>query len=265
MTRSKIMIGLCCGLCLFFGAAEAGLRDALKGQLGGGQPAGERAAAGQSSRAPATENSAVAALSTNQIVAGLKEGLSVGVQRAIEILGAEGGFLNDPEVRIPLPESLQTVESGLRMAGQGALADEFIATMNHAAEQAAPEALSILGDAVTAMSFDDARRILTGPENAATTYFRERSGAQLEEALLPIVEQATDSTGVTSAYKALVSQAGGIAQRFLGGDQLDLDRYVTTGALDGLFIKLAKEEAAIRNDPVQRTTDLLESVFGALK
>lgn len=268
MNRINMIKASFLGLCLACGVAEGGLRDTLKeardGFSGSAGDAGPGAQAASDETAQSSGNSAVAALSSNQIIAGLKEGLSVGVRRAVETLGTEDGFLKDPQVRIPLPDTLQKLEGGLRLAGQGALADEFIATMNHAAEQAVPQAASILADAVTAMSFEDARRILTGPEDAATRYFREHSWEQLEAALLPIVQQATAETGVTAAYKSLMSQAGGITQRFLSDDQLDLDRYVTTEALDGLFTKVAAEEAAIRNDPVERTTDLLQQVFGAL-
>ncbi|MCB1759999.1 MAG: DUF4197 domain-containing protein [Gammaproteobacteria bacterium] len=204
----------------------------------------------------------VAALSQTEMVSGLKEALSVGVERAIKLLGRDGGFLNDKSVRIPLPGVLGRVEDGLRMAGQGALADEFIGTMNRAAERAVPEAASIFGDTIRGMTLKDAQGILQGPDDAATRYFRQQSGERLTQALRPIVEQATAGAGVTSAYKRMIGKAGFLAT-LIDQQQLDLDSYVTDKALDGLFLKLAAEEKLIRENPLARSTDLLQKVFSA--
>ena len=212
----------------------------------------------------AVADSGAASLTGSEITAGLKEALGVGVERAINLLGQDGGFLDDAAVRIPMPESLQTVEKGLRAAGQDSMADEFVATMNHAAEQAVPETASIFADTIKQMSVDDARQILEGPDDAATEYFRDHNQARLSEAILPIVEEATAKTGVTSAYKEMVGGMGFLNQ-FTTPDSLDLDQYVTQKTLDGLFLKLAEEERLIREDPVARSTDLLEKVFGSVK
>ncbi|MET0024894.1 MAG: DUF4197 domain-containing protein [Sedimenticola sp.] len=203
------------------------------------------------------------ALSNEQIVQGLKEALQVGARKAIELLGREGGFLNDGEVRIPLPDTLETVAKGLRAVGQDRLVDDFIETMNRAAEQAVPETLDIFADTIQKMSLSDARGILEGGDTAATDYFRDKSGDRLNQVIAPIVRQATARAGVTSAYKALIGEVG-----FLGAyvdmDTLDLDNYVTARAMDGLFLKLAREEQLIRKDPVARTSDILKTVFGSL-
>lgn len=200
-------------------------------------------------------------LSQQEMTGGLKEALSVGVERAINLLGQNGGFLNDSTVKIPLPGMLEKIEGGLRAAGQGELADEFIGTMNHAAERAVPEAASIFGDAINSMTLQDAQGILQGADDSATQYFRKNSGEQLAQAISPIVKQATEQAGVTSAYKNMVGKAG-----FLGGmvdsSSLDLDTYVTDKTLDGLFLKLAAEEKQIRSNPLARSTDLLKKVFG---
>ncbi|MCB1858555.1 MAG: DUF4197 domain-containing protein [Gammaproteobacteria bacterium] len=199
-------------------------------------------------------------LSEPEMVAGLKEALSVGSQRAIKLLGTKGGFLNDHSVRIPLPNALQQVEKGLRVIGQGAVADEFIATMNHAAERAVPATASIFGNTIKKMTLKDAQGIIRGADDAATRYFRNQSGEQLTQAILPIVKQATEKVGVTSAYKNMVNKAG-----FLGGlvdgQNLDLDSYITEKTLDGLFLKLANEEKLIRQNPMARSTELLQKVF----
>ena len=207
-------------------------------------------------------STAVAGLSQTEMVSGLKEALGVGAKRAIELLGRNGGFLDDSSVRIPLPSVLGKVEGGLRAMGQGALADEFIGTMNRAAERAVPQTAAIFSDAIRNMTLEDAQGILTGPDDAATRYFRAQSGDRLAQALRPIVERTTASTGVTSAYKNMLGGAG-----FLGGlvdpRQLDLDSYVTEKTLDGLFLKLAEEEKRIRENPLARSTELLQKVFAA--
>ena len=208
-----------------------------------------------------TASTSLASLTQNEMIGGLKEALSKGVQKAVADLGRDDGFLKNLDVKIPMPDSLKRVEKGLRMAGQDKLADEFIATMNHAAEKAVPEAAAIFGDAITKMSLDDAEAILKGPDDAATQYFRKTGEAQLTEKMMPIVKQATEKTGVTASYKQLMQQAGPITQ-FMGQGAPDLDRYVTGKALDGLFKMVAAEEKSIRQNPVARSTDLLKKVFG---
>ena len=208
-----------------------------------------------------TTSTALASLTQNEMIGGLKEALSKGVQKAVADLGRDDGFLKNVNVKIPVPESLKRVEQGARMAGQDKLADEFIATMNHAAEKAVPEAAAIFGDAITKMSLEDAQAILKGPDDAATQYFRKTSETQLTEKMMPIVKQATEKTGVTASYKKLMQQAGPLAQ-FMKQDSLDLDHYVTGKALDGLFKMVAAEEKSIRQNPVARSTDLLKKVFG---
>lgn len=205
-------------------------------------------------------DSKVTALSQTEIVAGLKEALHVGVERAVALLGQEGGFLNDAMVRIPMPESLQQVERGLRAVGQDALADEFVVSMNRAAEKAVPATTGILADTIKNMSLEDARGILDGPDDAATKYFRKQNEARLTGAILPIVQDATAQVGVTSAYKKMTGSLGFLTQ-FTDQGTPDLDAYVTQKTLDGLFLKLAQEEKLIRRDPLARSTELLEKVF----
>ena len=202
------------------------------------------------------------ALSQEEMVSGLKEALSVGVRRAMDILGKQGGFLNDVAVRIPVPESMRQVESVLRRVGQDKLADDFVTTLNQAAEQAVPQGVTIFSDAIGAMTLDDARAILDGPEDAATQYFQKHTRTPLTDAMLPIVRDATNKVGVTASYKSVMDKAGFLTS-LLGQKDPDLDGYVTGKALDGLFLKLAAEEKRIRQNPVARSTELLKKVFGA--
>lgn len=199
--------------------------------------------------------------STAEMASALKQALELGTQRAVKLLGRPGGFLNDKTVRIPLPKPLRTVEQGLRDVGQGKVADEFIASMNHAAEQATPKATAIFVKAIRAMTLDDARKIVEGSDDAATQYFRKHTATQLTAAMLPVVREATTKVGVTRSYKRFIGKAGFLAQ-WVDPKSLDLDRYVTQKALDGLFLKMADEEKRIRKDPAAQTTALLRKVFG---
>lgn len=210
-----------------------------------------------------TESAAQATtgLSESEIAGGLNQALRKGLDRAIQQLGQPGGFLDNPQVKIPLPESLRTIESGLRAAGAERYADQFVATMNHAAEQAVGEAAPIFGEALASMTLDDARQILAGADNAATEYFRRNTQDRLFDRLKPVIQQATDSAGVTNAYKRLVGQLG-FAGSMFGADSLNIDQYVTQKTLDGLFLMIAEEERRIREDPVARSTELLRKVFG---
>jgi hypothetical protein len=202
-------------------------------------------------------------LSNDEMISGLKEALGQGTRFAVDQLGREGGFLDNAKVRIPMPKSLAWVEKSLRTLRQDRLADEFVASMNHAAERAVPEAAEIFGDAIRQMSLEDARGILSGPDDAATQYFRRTTSDALTAKMRPIVEQATAQAGVTSSYKNMMSKAGGLTS-LLSGDATDLDGYVTEKTLDGLFLMVAEEEKRIRENPLARSTDLLKKVFGSL-
>ena len=206
------------------------------------------------------------ALSQDQMVSGLKEALGKGVQHSITNLGRDGGYLNNVNVKIPVPEKLRTIEKGLRSAGQGKLVDDFIGTMNHAAEAAVPEAAGVFSDAIKGMTLEDAKALLKGPDDAATQYFKKTGEGRIREKMAPIIKAATEKTGVTGSYKKLMAEAGpasSLLSGFGGGDALDVDKYVTQKASDGLFKMIAEQERSIRQNPAARTTDLLQKVFGA--
>jgi hypothetical protein len=216
----------------------------------------------------------LAGLSQDQMVKGLQEALAKGLQQAIAGLGHDGGFLTNLGVKIPMPQTLQKVETVLRTMKQEKLADDFVTTMNHAAEQAVPEAGSVFADVLKQMNIEDAKSILSGADDAATQYFQKATQTNLYARFYPIVQTATQKTGVTAAYKNLMDKAkggqalGGLGN-LLGGsaldkDSLDIDAYVTNQAMAGLFKMVAVEEKQIRQNPVARTTDTLQKVFGAL-
>lgn len=213
-------------------------------------------------------SSATSSLSNQQIAQGLKEALNVGVKKAINMLGKENGFLKDQSVRIPMPEQLQKVESTLRSFGQDKMADEFVTSMNRAAEQAVPEVSNIFINSISKMSLSDAQNILQGGDTAATDYFKQHTSQDLAQLIKPYVNKAMDSNQVTQYYKAMVSQVKsfdsfGMLDSYLG-NAAELDEYVTDKTMQGLFTKIAEQEKLIRDNPAARSTELLKQVFGSI-
>ena len=201
-----------------------------------------------------------AVLDDARIGAGLKEALSVGTQRAVRLVDQPGGYLDNEAIKILLPQNLRPVERVLRGFGQGPRVDEFVASMNHAAESAAPEAETIFADAVREMTIDDARKLLNGGDTSITDYFKSKTSAHLATAFRPHVEAAMNKNGVTQQYQQLVGQVPKMP--FGNSSSMDINTYVVNKALDGLFYMLGQQEKEIRTNPVARTTTLLKQVFG---
>lgn len=204
----------------------------------------------------------LSSLSNQEASAGMKDALSQGAVKAVSLLGAPGGFLDNRKVKIPLPDNLRRVESGLRLLGMRQQADELVVAMNRAAEAAVPEAKALLTDAVRNMSVQDAKKILTGGETSATDYFRRATSKQLTERFLPIVTVWTQKVGLATQYNALVDQG---AQLGLVGKDERIENYVTRKALDGLYLTIAEQERAIRRDPVGTATGAARKVFELLR
>jgi hypothetical protein len=196
----------------------------------------------------------------SRAAAGLKEALQIGAKNAISLTGRTDGFFKNEAIKILMPKALQTVERGLRMVGMGAQVDGFVLSMNRAAERAVPKAGRIFSDAVSTMTFDGARQILSGGDTAAAEYFRSRTSAQLGEAFLPEIKKATDAAGATKQFKDLMGQAPQLP--FGKTASFDLDAYVLDKTLAGLFFVLGEEERKIRKNPAARVTTLLRDVFG---
>ena len=234
MVRVLLAAGM---LVLTVRPASAQLDQLLKG-LGIGRPSG---------------------LSEAKIGSGLKEALKVGTESTVKLTGRADGYFMNQAIKILMPEKLQTLEKGLRLVGYGPQVDEFILSMNRAAEQAAPHAKKIFWDAIGEMTFDDAGRILNGSETAATEYFKSKTTDKLAAAFRPVVDRTMNEVGVTRQYKALVAQYQIIP--FVKSEVMDIDQYVVTKSLDGLFYVLGEEERKIRTNPAARVTDLLKEVF----
>ena len=219
--------------------ASAQLDKLFKG-LGFGQPSG---------------------LSEAKIGSGLKEALKIGTGNAVRLTGRLDGYFMNQAIKILMPEKLQTLERGLRVVGYGPQVDEFILSMNRAAERAAPAAKQIFWGAIGEMTFDDARKILQGSQTAATEYFKAKTTDKLTPAFKPAVSQAMNEVGVTRQYKELTGKFQAIP--FMKAESFDLDQYVVTKGLDGLFFMVGEEEKKIRTNPAARVTDLLKEVFGS--
>ena len=199
-------------------------------------------------------------LSDEKITSGLKEALQVGTDNAVRSTGRPDGYFGNEAIKVLMPEKLRTLEKGLRAIGYGPDVDEFVLSMNRAAERAAPHAKAIFWDAILELSFEDARQIFSGGDTAATDYFRDKTTDKLVGAFTPVIEEAMDEVGVTRQYNQLVGRARAIP--FLKSELLDINEYVVSKALDGLFYVLAAEERKIRKDPAARITELLKEVFG---
>lgn len=202
-----------------------------------------------------------AGLDQARIADGLREALAVGTERVIDQLGAEGGFLEDPTVHIPLPDDLKRAQSLLESAGFGGYGRAVEERLNRGAEEAMPEAGKVLGAAIRQMTLADAKAILNGPEDAATKFFRRTAGPEIEGRLKPIIERSLEEVGALTALDSMLSQYDTLP--FVPDVKGDLVGHATDEAMDGLFHYLAREEAAIRADPAARTTDLLKTVFGS--
>ena len=201
-------------------------------------------------------------LSNTEAGSGLKEALTQASESAVSKLGVTDGFLGNPKVKIPLPDTLKKIEKGMRLFGMGQQADELTLRMNRSAEAAVPEAKALLIDAVKKMSVQDAKSILTGADDAATQYFKKTTAAPLAEKFLPIVQKSTADLQVAQQYNNLAKT--GAKFGLVNKDQADLDQYVTQKALDGLYLMMADEEKNIRKDPIGASSSLIQKVFGAI-
>lgn len=200
-------------------------------------------------------------LSDSKIVAGLKEALEIGTGNAVNLTGRLDGFFKHAVIKILMPPKLRTVEKTLRTLGQSALVDEFVMSMNRAAEKAAPEARRFFVSALKEMTFDNARKILFGnSDTAATQYFKDKTAVKIGESFKPIISNALEDVGATRKYKEMMGNLTRLP--FMNRQNFDLDDYVVGKALDGLFYMVGEEEKKIRKDPLARVTSILQEVFG---
>jgi hypothetical protein len=200
-------------------------------------------------------------LTDSEIAAGLREALRVGSKRVVRQVGRLDGFNADPDIHIPLPGVLKDVQETLRPLGLAGMADDLELKLNRGAEAAAPEAKALFFDAISEMTLDDVREIYDGPDDAATQYFKGKMNKPLAKRMRPIVSDSLSEVGAVRTYDDMMANYKAVP--FVPDVKSDLTGYVVRKGLDGIFYYVAKEEAAIRNDPAARTTELLKKVFGA--
>ncbi len=194
---------------------------------------------------------------------GLKDALKVGTESAVNRSGSVDGYFKNEAIKILMPEKLRLIEKAMRLAGMGGQVDEVILGMNRAAEAAAPKAKPIFWEALKAMTFDDARKIFSGGDTAATMYFKDKTSARLTAEFRPIVSKSMNEVGVVRRFEEFTAKAKSLP--FVKPETLDLEQYVLTKSLDGLFHVLGEEERKIRTDPAAQVTSLLKEVFGGKK
>ena len=220
--------------------------------------------------------------SSNKERSAIKEALEIGVKKAVQSLGKKDGFYKNPLVKIALPTNIQTMAKTLRKVGMGKYVDQFELSMNRAAEEAVPETASVLIDTIKGMKLSDAKKIIQGPDTAATDYFKTHAGEKLAQRIAPIIKKHMEKEEVTRYYQILVTMyekyakpytQNAYAQAALGAlgistsvapkeNEKDLSTYVTNRTLDGLYKMIATQEKAIRHNPAARATKLLQEVFG---
>lgn len=200
-------------------------------------------------------------LTSTEVESGLREALIKGVSTGAEEVSKVGGYLDNPKIRIPFPPEVSKVENTLRDLGMGAMVDQFVATLNRGAEEAAKEAKPIFVNAIRQMTIADAMAILKGEQDAATQYLKKNTSDQLAQKFNPVIQSALDETGATRYYSDIVSTYNSLP--LVQPVNPNLDQYATQLAIDGLFVKIAEEEKSIRSNPAARTSEILRRVFGS--
>lgn len=200
-------------------------------------------------------------LSTEEVVQGLKEALSVGAEKSATQLSNVDGFFKNAAIKILLPAEVQKVQDAVtKIPGGSKLIDDAILSMNRAAEDAAKSAAPIFINAIKNMSFADAWSILKGGDSAATKYLKQQTTKPLTEAFRPVIDKSLAKVNATQHWNTVFSTYNKFSFKKVNPD---LASYVTDKALEGIFYQLAQEELKIRKDPVAQTTNILKKVFGA--
>lgn len=247
MDRRTILLGLVSGMAIFPVVAQADWLSKGKDFLG--------------TKGGSTADDGGSGLSGVEIGNGLREALRIGSGNVVADLGRENGFYGVQDVHIPLPGALGRVQQALKLAGLGGLTEDLERRMNRAAEAAVPKAQDAFFEAIDAMTIDDARKILSGPNDAATRYFERTMTPRLTDDFTPIVDAELTNAGAIQAYDKAIGEYQKLP--LVPDAKADLSSYVVEKALDGVFLYLAREEAAIRDNPAARSTALLQKVFGS--
>jgi hypothetical protein len=200
-------------------------------------------------------------LSNEEIGKAFKEALNIGTEKVVSRLGSLDGFNADPSIHIPLPSQLDTAKKMLSQVGMSNLLDDLELKLNRAAESATPKAKELFRQAIKDMTFDDVMKIYNGPKDSATKYFQGKMTPALTKEMQPIVQQSLSEVGAVQSYDNVMAKYRNIP--FAPDVKADLTNYTVQKGLDGIFHYVAREEAAIRENPARQTTELLKKVFGA--
>jgi hypothetical protein len=200
-----------------------------------------------------------APVTDTEVASGLKEALSIGISKGATTAAQPDGYNKNSLIRIPFPQDVKKVESTLRSVGMGSLVDDFVLSLNRAAEDAAQSAKPIFIDAIKKLTIRDVWGILTGGRDAATQYLKSTTSDQLLVAFTPRIQASLDKVNATKYYSDVVGAYNSIPM--MQRVNPDLTGYATQKAIDGLFVLVAQEEANIRENPIARTTQLLKRVF----
>ena len=247
---------------VFSGSAHAQILDAIKSTVKNSTGIDISKTTTQKTTTSTSTGSStpLSGLTSSQISSGLKEALNLGVTEGVKKLGVQDGFYKNEMVKILLPEKLRAVDTKLRAVGLGSLADKGLLLLNRAAEDAVTEATPIFASAITSMTFDDAKNILLGSNTAATTYLQGKTQSQLFTAFEPKVQASLGKVGADAVWTQLISKYNLISGQNIS---TDLNEYVTTETINGVFKMVAEKESGIRNNSALRTTSILQKVFGA--
>jgi len=270
MTRHALLLLTCIALTSCQTSGSGGSNSGVFGNLGGtigSGGSGVFGGLGLDLGKIINANTSLGALSNTEIIQGLKEALNIGSTNVVSQLGVLNGFNNDPNIRIPLPEKLQKVDSALSAIGMNSLTSDLETRLNRAAEAATPKAKALFLSAIQNMTIEDAKGILSGPNDAATQYLRRAMGPQLTKDIQPIIQSTLSQAGAIQAYDRVIGRYEQLpfVSSLTGASKSQLNDYVTDKALDGVFYYVAKEEAAIRENPAKRTTEILQKVFSAAR
>ena len=199
-------------------------------------------------------------LTNGEVISGLREALTVGTNNSTALTSKLDGYYKNPEIFIPFPPEVIKVKEKVESLGMKKQVDEFVMTLNRAAETASKEAAPIFINAITSMSIADGFAILKGNDNAATQYLKDKTSGQLKMKFNPVVKNAINKVEVTKYWNPVITTYNKIP--FIKKENPNLEDYITTKAMDGLFLMIEKEEKKIRKDPLARVSDLLKKVFG---
>jgi len=197
---------------------------------------------------------------TDRTSLGLKEALTIGLNTAVDLTGRLDGYFRNEAIKILMPQKLKALVNGLTMIGMGGKVNQFVMTMNRAAEQAAPLAKPIFAEAIKTFNFNDARGLLAGGDTAITDFFKNKTKEPLSVAFRPPVEEAMGQTGATKQFNDLIGRYQKLP--FANKDVENIEDYVVGKALDGLFYMVGQEETKMRKNPAARVTSVLREVFG---